>query len=224
MLFNKRGTSNRRMTVDKKFILTVLLMGFAGSLQAADAGWMIKLQGASAGAVSTAIGLGEYPNALDDYDRGYDGPAFPGSGRVNLYFERSAWGSRDSKFWFDIKSLAPVQQWDFDANATLYNQNLTITWDLSKLPADYALTLGDGVSGAVVDMRAQASYTYLNSGPRRFLVTVEQLIPEEAIASGPGKGKGPDINRLPAQARVPETAGSGNAYGLNGMAPGISVP
>lgn len=197
-----------------RVLTTVLCMGLSASLMAAGTGWSIKLQGASGGAVSTAIGLAEYSDALDGYDRLYDGPAFPGSGRVNLYFERSAWGVADTRFWTDAKSLAPLQQWDFDANAALYNQNLTITWDLSKLPADYALTLGDGVSGAVVDMRAQASYTYLNSGPRRFLVTVEQLIPEEAIASGPGKGKGPDINRLPAQARVPATAGSGNAYGL----------
>ena len=208
--------------MDKIRVLTVALcMGLSASLMAAGTDWNIKLQASSGGAKSVAIGLGEYSDALDGYDRLYDGPAFPGSGSVNLYFERSAWGLKNTRFWNEIKSLAPLQQWDFDANSGLYNQNLTITWDLAKLPADYALTLGDGVSGAVVDMRAQSSYTYLNTGARRFLVTVEQLIPE---ASGPGKGVGPDINRLPSQARVPETAGSGNAYGLNGMAPGISAP
>ncbi len=222
MTTNQNETSNGRKTVDKKLVLSaLLLLGLTASFQAA-AGWTIKLEGTVAGAVSTPINLGEFVDAQDGYDGRYDGPAFPGSSRVNLHFERSAWGKIDTKFWYDMKSLSPLQQWDFDASSTLYNQNLTLTWDLAKLPADYILTLGDGVTGEVIDMRAQSSYTYTNTGSRRFMVTVKRVIPEAPVASGPGKGKGPDFSRLPAQAKVPATAGrgKGNAYGQNGKPQG----
>jgi hypothetical protein len=57
--------------------------------------------------------------------------------------------------------------------SVLNNTNISLSWDSTQIPQGFIATLVDNTTGASVDMTSLGVYTYMNTGPRQFVIETE---------------------------------------------------
>ncbi|KAF0192220.1 MAG: hypothetical protein FD165_845 [Gammaproteobacteria bacterium] len=174
-----------------RYLLAAAMM-VAGMLSfvsavASDNGWTVRVY-ANIGGALTNLTLGELPDATDGYDAMYDAPVFPGNYQVSAYFDHTAWGQSDTKFLYDIQSMGRLKQWTFNVTTAATNQNLTLEWDLSRLPDGYQLLMTDLTTSQIVNLHDAASYTYTSGGARQFTLTAEHVEAPVLLVTNPLNG------------------------------------
>ena len=109
------------------------------------------------------------------------------AGSLNGYFYHPEWGLETAYFWSDIKDLTFPKEWTFYLASGYVNQQISMNWGLADVPDTIELYLTDTTAGVAIDMRAQTSYTYLNtsSAVRTFMVTADGNIEGEDIEQPP---------------------------------------
>lgn len=163
---------NRRFVKSFMFIAafaSVLLLWGRPS----DAGplWTVNVI-ASAGDDSNRLILGAAPDATDGFENRYEGRAVLAGGLM-AYFHHPEWGLDTSYFWSDIKDSTLPKDWVFYVSSQYAGSDITIRWKVDA-SAPAKLLFVDDTFGTTIDMKAQGSYTYLNSSiaPRKFTIYV----------------------------------------------------
>jgi len=139
-------------------------------------------------------------NADDDIRDAYDAPAPPMGPHpaIQLYFEHPA-----EDFSSDIRLPVDLLSWDFDVEATFGPAVITLTWDVSAVPAYYdvvQLTMWtfnfnngqwEDPTVVVADMRTITEYVYSNTFFKhdRFSIGVLVNQPPEATVTSPSGGE-----------------------------------
>ncbi len=159
------------MNMQWKITVTTAIFWFLlHTLASAGDGWQANIK-VSLMEAENRLSIGQRPDATDGWDSRYDVPALL-SGDIMAYFEESEGG----KYWQKFKSScgAPLcaKYWDLLVESDLEGQVIKLNWNPSSFPPGMAIFLIDEATGNVVDMLAQAKYTYKNTGKRKFQVEV----------------------------------------------------
>jgi hypothetical protein len=158
----------------------------------ASAEWEVALR-VEAGTGHNELVLGADGTATDGYDPIWEVYAMLG-GEIEAYFPHSEWGMVHQVFWRDIRAKASgITEWLFEVNSSLTNSDFSITWDLSKVPDNYAVILTDETTAQEVDMLAAPSYDFVyTTGIRSFRVAVT-AIPDVESPDPPQRLRGRSV-------------------------------
>ncbi|MFC1926941.1 Ig-like domain-containing protein, partial [Chloroflexota bacterium] len=164
--------------------------------------WQLDIVAAGQTVNSTGhAGVAVDASADDDVRDAYDAPVPPmgPSPAIQVYFDHPA-----EDFSNDIRLPSDLLSWDIDIEATFTGELITLTWDVSAVPAYYdvvqltmwTLNLGTGAwenpTVVVADMRTTAEYAYTNGfiiAHDRFSIGVLVNQPPEAIVTYPNGGE-----------------------------------
>ncbi len=130
------------------------------------------------GTVHNYLVLGVDSTATDGFDNLWETPALFGGG-IMAYFPHDDWNRAQNKFWRDIKSndSGTTKTWpfivDIDPDSSLLNSEFRISWNVSKIPQDYSVTLIDDTTAQQIDMRANPSHSFIFTTPRTYKVVIE---------------------------------------------------
>lgn len=131
---------------------------------------------------TSLLTLGGDKTATDGFENRWETRALL-AGNIKAYFYHPEWGKETPYFWSDIRDLSLPKEWVLYISSTLANQELVIRWDISSVPQEItSLYLVDETTSAIIDMKMQAAYTYINtsSSPRVFTVKVNGSFGTEA--------------------------------------------
>ncbi|MFC2059139.1 hypothetical protein ACFLTS_05865, partial [Chloroflexota bacterium] len=108
---------------------------------------------------------------------------------VRLYFPHSDWPEDAGNYTQDIRPYSTVMSWTFDVQSTFADAPITLTWDVSQVPAEYTVVRLIGwememtppfpfVEGDVIvaDMRTTTEYQYTNTAFQHDRFTFEALV------------------------------------------------
>lgn len=155
--------------------------GLLGGVPSPEDGWQMRLEARIGSVRSTPQYLGVSARASDGYDhQDWESPPPPGlKNNIWIGFDHGNWGLNRGRYVRDIR--APVttpKVWEVNVATDIPEADVTLTWDLRHVPADYRLTLIDRESGITRSMRAASSYTF-RSGPagasRTLAIQVERV-------------------------------------------------
>jgi len=165
------GKEGRRIDMREKIaIITASLLLLLCSIVFASDGWQTDIKVSVLNA-ENRLTIGQKPDATDGIDGRYDIPAFL-AGDIQAYIELNG-----EQYWKDIKGIctqACTKQWDIFIESELEGKTINLKWNPLELPLDMNITLTDTVTGTVIDMKKQSSYTYENTGERQFVIEVQQ--------------------------------------------------
>lgn len=152
-------------------IITASLLLLLCNIVFAVDGWQTDIKVSIMNA-ENRLTIGQRPDATDGIDGKYDIPAFL-AGDIQAYIELDG-----EQYWKDIKSACGVglctKQWDIFVESELKGKTINLKWNPLELPLDMNITLTDTVTGIVIDMKKQSSYSYENTGKRQFVIEVQQ--------------------------------------------------
>ena len=120
-------------------------------------------------------------NATEGYDPALDtpNPPTPPGNYIDAYFYHPEWNSPlGSKFASDIKKSTnlsdTVKRWFFEVESNVTNQNVTLNFTGTNIPAKFGRYLTDMLTGERINLKNTNSYTYLNSStsPRKFQLII----------------------------------------------------
>lgn len=173
-------------------IIMLILFGMLSIAEAAPQ-WEATIWVAS-GDGNLRLALGADETATDGFDNVWDSYAMLG-GQLRPYFYRPDWHPVFKTYWRDIRAKAPgnTTEWLFVIESSMTIKDVKITWDLSRVPKDYSLSLIDDTTGQTIDMRTRASYNFVYASKRNFRVSV--YAPPEVVVQpnrSPVANAGPD--------------------------------
>ena len=118
------------------------------------------------------LSIGQKLDATDGWNARYDVPAIL-FGDITAYLEEP----EGRKYWRKLRSPCDaypcVRTWDVSVESDLEDQIIRLNWNFSSLPSGMKVRLIDKVTDDVIDMQAQAEYSYKNIGKRRFQMEVQ---------------------------------------------------
>lgn len=168
-----------------KKIITVLSAMALLATTAFASDWEMRIKAETASKASNSLSFGQKTDATDLFDGQYEVPAYV-SGDISAYFSHFEWGQETDKYWRDIKGSGESKSWGIKVEGGTSGQTVTLSWDKSKIPAGYTATLTDSATNTATDMKATASYTYANTGPREFTIkTAATVETAEADTTAP---------------------------------------
>lgn len=177
--------------MNRKIILTALALtlclNFATGSKAYGAeelDWEINITAITETGAGNKISIGQNNSATNGFDGYFDTPARL-EGDISAYIDNADWGEDVKKYWRDIKAPNDIGSWTFNVSTVLNDTDITLSWDTGKLDVVNTATLKDNVTGAVVNMKKEGSYTYTNTGPATFTVVTTPYFKD---SSGEGGG------------------------------------
>lgn len=162
------------------FIIMTALPAIAGGRYGST--WETTIS-VSYGNDTSLLTLGGDKTATDGFENRWETRALL-AGNIKAYFYHPEWGKETPYFWSDIRDLSLPKEWVFYISSTLANQELVMRWDISSVPQEItSLYLVDEVTAAIIDMKTQVAYTYINtsSSLRAFTVKVNGSFGNEAL-------------------------------------------
>jgi hypothetical protein len=155
---------------------------------------------------SNKVILGAATDATDGFENGYESRAII-SGYLMTYFLHPEFGIDTNYFWTDIRDTTLPKEWIWYVQSRYRNRDHTMTWEIDA-PDTLELYLMDTVTGEVIDMRAESSYTYKNisMARREFVVEAAGTVEVEA----PSDTTPPETTITSA----PEGYNAGTSYGF----------
>ncbi|MBN8544659.1 MAG: T9SS type A sorting domain-containing protein [Ignavibacteria bacterium] len=120
-------------------------------------------------------------NATEGYDPALDtpNPPTPPGNYIDAYFYHPEWNSPlGAKFASDVKKSTnlsdTVKRWFFEVESNVTNQNVTLNFTGTNIPAKFGKFLTDMLTGERINLKNIDSYTYLNSStaPRKFQLII----------------------------------------------------
>ncbi|MBW2644908.1 MAG: fibronectin type III domain-containing protein [Deltaproteobacteria bacterium] len=166
-------------------LLLVILISSSFSASAySGTDWKITLRVSGGGTYDYCI-AGVKDGAADGQDNAWDIPAPPGTLNdiyIYTYFPHPEWGHVFDTFRQDIKAPDFPKEWVFEVVSNISGE-LTVQWpDLKEIIPDKDAVLVDiDGEGGEIDMHASSSFVFMNNGyPRKFLVTISQIISASA--------------------------------------------
>jgi hypothetical protein len=126
--------------------------------------------------------LGAATDATDGFENAYEARAIL-SGHLMTYFFHPEWSKDTNFFWTDVRDTALPKEWSWYVQSRYRNREHTMTWTIDA-PEGLELYLMDTVTGEVIDMRAEGSYSYNNisTARRTFVIEATGSIGEEEVA------------------------------------------
>ncbi|HBR16139.1 MAG: hypothetical protein A3G39_07780 [Deltaproteobacteria bacterium RIFCSPLOWO2_12_FULL_43_16] len=165
------------------FIIMTALPAIAGGRYGST--WETTIS-VSYGNDTSLLTLGGDKTATDGFENRWETRALL-AGNIKAYFYHPEWGKETPYFWSEIKDLSLPKEWVFYISSTLTNQELMMRWDISSVPQEItSLYLVDEAAAAVIDMKTQAAYAYINtsSSPKTFTVKVNGSFGETPPPAG----------------------------------------
>lgn len=145
-------------------IVLMLLFVIALPLNASD-GWeaniVVTVQNAE-----NKLSFGQKADATDGIDGRYDVPAML-SGDIEAYFL-----CEGESLWRDIRGNSMRNIWDMRIESPLTEKTIVLRWKPDILPEGVEINLIDASSGKAIDLKAETSYSYTNTGPRDFRLEI----------------------------------------------------
>jgi len=151
-------------------IMTAIFWFLLPTLASGGEGWQADIK-VSLMDAENRLSIGQRPDATDGWDARYDVPALL-SGDIMASIEEPEGG----KYWRKFKSSCGMplctKNWDVLVESDVKGQVISLNWNPSSFPQGMTIFLLDVATGDVVDMQAQAKYSYKNTGKRKFQVEV----------------------------------------------------
>ena len=165
----------------------ILYLAPASSSAAPVSRWFVKLQ-VSYLADSNTVVLGAATDATEAYEAAYAATATK-SRYLSAYINRPDWKMDTDFFRTDVKGVSLPKTWTFYVESR-FTKDLTLTWDLSLVPATVTLTLVDTVAGTNTPMTEGGIYVYKNGSvsPREFHVVADgtfDITPPPVVSDTP---------------------------------------
>ncbi len=124
--------------------------------------WRLRLIAETARFRDNDAILGASPGASRGYDLAYDREKSPPPPQyVSVSIPQRGWGRFAGQYALDVR--APVvrrEVWPVEIRVSEPGQRVTLTWSMFQVPAGYALTLTDSVTGARTDLKRAKSYSF----------------------------------------------------------------
>jgi len=155
---------------------TLIIALFIPSTLLAQPDWHVQVK-IESGDAHNILTLGVDHTATDGFDNLWETPALFG-GSIRAYFPHDEWNRAHNEFWRDIKSndSGTTKTWpftvDIDPDSSLLNSEFRISWNISKVPQNYSMTLIDDITGKQIDMRSTPSHSFIFTAARAFEIIV----------------------------------------------------
>jgi len=111
---------------------------------------------------SQILAFGADPTATDGFENRWETMALLG-GYIQAYFYHPEWGLNTPYYWRDIRNLLLPKEWAFYVASSYTDRQITLSWNISNIPATVNLSLVDEFTGTPINMRSQPSYVYTNT-------------------------------------------------------------
>ena len=183
--------------ISKIFIAVAFFLLLASAPAMAEQKWVADI-GIYYSNDSKHLIFGMADGSTDGFDSHYDSAGrFMAGARISAYFYHLDWGLSTPYIWVDMAGLSFPKDYTFYVASTNTGGEHKMIWNLSEVPGaevpdTIGLILTDESNGMTTDMKAEGSYTYLNtsSTPRSFKVTATGYMadltpPETLITSAP---------------------------------------
>jgi hypothetical protein len=151
-------------------VMTAILGLLLYALASAEDVWQANIK-VSLKDAENSLSIGQRPDATDGWDARYDVPAIL-SGDIMAYIEEPDGGKYWRKFRSPCGMRLCTKDWDVLVESDSKGQIIKLNWNLSSFPPGMTIFLLDEATGDVVDMQAQANYSYKNTGKRKFQVEI----------------------------------------------------
>jgi hypothetical protein len=115
------------------------------------------------------LSIGQTPDAIDGWNARYDVPAIL-SGDIMACIEEPEGGKYWRKFKGSCGGQTCTKNWNVLVESDLQGQIIKLNWNPSSFPPGMTMLLTDTATGEVINMQAQAQYSCLNGGKRRFQI------------------------------------------------------
>ena len=160
---------------------------------------------------SQTLAFGADPTATDGFENRWETMALLG-GYIQAYFYHPEWGLDTPYYWRDIRDTLLPKEWTFYVASSYTNRQITLSWNISNVPATVNLSLVDEFTGTAVDMRSQPSYVYTltSTATRAFRVDATGYL--ESAPPPIGNTTAPDTNIVTAPGNYINTSSATFSY------------
>ena len=191
-------------------LITAGLALLSPSLCSASAKWETSIK-IYYGDDSNTLYLGADNTATDGFENRWETRALLG-GYIQAYFYHPEWGLDTPYYWRDIRDTLLPKEWTFYVASSYTNRQITLSWNISNVPATVNLSLVDEFTGTAVDMRSQPSYVYTltSTATRAFRVDATGYL--ESAPSPIGNTTAPDTNIVTAPGNYINTSSATFSY------------